>query len=350
MAYAQLRNVRFAGLASCVPTKVVSNLDCPPEQKQERERLVRNIGIDRRRVCAPGMCFSDLAQKAAEKLLDELGWSRSEVDALVVVTQSSDYPYPGTAVLMQDRLGLSQGCLAFDINLGCSGYPYGLFVVGSMVQAGHIKKALLIVGDKSTNTDSEDMGFVVLFSDAATATALEFDESAGLSHFDLHSDGGGFRAIYCPAGGNRMPLEKHHLERVVGPDGISRRAVDIVLDGPAILNFSITRVPPAIEFLLSKCGVATDSVDYFVFHQANRMINETIRKKLKLPQEKVPSTLLDFGNTSSASIPLTMTMHTRDHLSTGSAKLLLSGFGVGLSWASCLINVDRAFMLPLVEM
>ena len=350
MAYAQLQNVRFAGLASCVPQQEVSNLDCPPEQKQERERLVRNIGIDRRRVCGAGVCFSDLAQTAAERLLGDLKWDRADVDAIVVVTQSSDYAYPGTAVLMQDRLGLSHNCLAFDINLGCSGYPYGLFVVGSMISAGHIRKALLIVGDKSTNTDSKDMGFVVLFSDAATATALEYDESASTSYFDLHSDGSGYKAIYCPAGGNRMPLEKHHLDRVMGPDGVMRRAVDIVLDGPAILNFSITRVPPAIEALLSASQVPSTAIDYFVFHQANRMINETIRKKLRLPTEKVPSTLLEFGNTSSASIPLTITRHARERISSGPAKVLLSGFGVGLSWASCIMDISSAVMPELLEM
>lgn len=349
MAYAVLRNVRYAGLASCVPGESVSNLDCPPEQRAERERLVRNIGIDHRRVCAPGVCFSDLAQRSAEALLDKLGWDRSEVDAVVVVTQSSDYAYPGTAVLMQDRLGLPQSCLAFDINLGCSGYPYGLFVVGSMVSAGHIRKALLLVGDKSTNTDSKDMGFVVLFSDAGTATALEYDENAPPMHFDMHSDGSGYKAIYCPAGGNRMPVEKHHLDRVRGLDGVMRRAVDIVLDGPAILNFSITRIPPAVNALLEAAGVQADDVDYFLFHQANRMINETIRKKLRLPVEKVPSTLLDFGNTSSASIPLTMTMHTRERLQGAGGKALLSGFGVGLSWSSCIMDVRGAVMPALVE-
>ena len=349
MAYAVLRNVRYAGLASCVPSESVSNLDGPPEQRAERERLVRNIGIDHRRVCAPGVCFSDLAQRSAEVLLDKLGWDRSEIDAVVVVTQSSDYTYPGTAVLMQDRLGLPQSCLAFDINLGCSGYPYGLFVVGSMMSAGHLRKALLLVGDKSTNTDSKDMGFVVLFSDAGTATALEYDESAPPMHFDMHSDGSGYKAIYCPAGGNRLPVEKHHLDRVRGADGVLRRGIDIVLDGPAILNFSITRVPPAVNALLSAAGVDAESIDYFVFHQANRMINETIRKKLKLPVEKVPSTLLDFGNTSSASIPLTMTMHTRERLVGPGGKALLSGFGVGLSWSTCIMDVRGAIMPALVE-
>src|ERR1700754_4400564 len=160
MAYAQLNNVRIAGVASCVPKNTVSNLDCAPEQLSERERLVRNIGIEKRRLAGPNVCLSDLTQIAAEKLLDELGWKRDEIDALVVVTQSPDYPYPGNGVLLQHRLGLPMGCLAFDINLGCSGYPYGLFVLGSMMAAGKLKKALLLVGDKSTTPDSKDQGFV----------------------------------------------------------------------------------------------------------------------------------------------------------------------------------------------
>ncbi len=207
MAFAKVDHVRIAGLASAVPRKIISNLDCPPEQRIERERLVRNIGIEKRRQSPPDVCFSDLAQAAAEQLMKDIGWQRDEIDALIVVTQSSDYPYPATAILMQDRLGLPHRCLAFDINLGCSGYPYGLFAVSSMLAAGNLKKALLLVGDKSTNPDSQDQGFVVLFSDAGTATALEYDPNAPPLYFDMYSDGAGYKAIYCPAGGNRMPLK-----------------------------------------------------------------------------------------------------------------------------------------------
>ncbi|MGD9942532.1 MAG: ketoacyl-ACP synthase III [Burkholderiaceae bacterium] len=349
MAYAVLNDVRLAGVASCVPRQSVSNLDCPPEQLSERERLVRNIGIAHRRQSAADICFSDLAQSAAERLLGELGWARDSVDALIVVTQSSDYPYPGTAVLMQDRLGLPQSCLAFDINLGCSGYPYGLYVVGSMLAAGKLRRALLLVGDKSTNPDSQDQGFVVLFGDAGTATALEYDSAAPAMHFDMHTDGAGYQAIYCPAGGNRLPLRPEHLVPVAGADGIVRRAVDIVLDGPAILNFSITRIPPAVQSLLERSGQAIGEIDYFFFHQANRMINETIRKKLRLPEEKVPSTLYDFGNTSSASIPLTMVARAAAGLRRDGARLLLSGFGVGLSWASCVVQTHGTVVCDLVE-
>ncbi len=350
MAQATLGKVRFAGLASCVPKSVASNLDCAPEKKSERERLVRNIGINTRRVCEPGQVFSDLALKAADELIKGLGWAKSDIGALLVVTQSPDYPIPATAIIMQDRLGLPRSTLAFDINLGCSGYPYGLFVLGSLLAAGGIRRGILLVGDKSSNPGSLDNGLLSLFGDAATATALEYDETAPNMYFDFGSDGSGYKAIIIEAGGQRVPMRPEHLERLPGADGISRKGTDVILDGPAILNFSIREVPPAVTALLQSSPYSVEQIDYFVFHQANRMINETIRKKLKLPEEKVPSSLHEYGNTSSASVPMTITVRLRDALAASPTRLLMSGFGVGLSWASCIVDMDRPYLAPLIEL
>ena len=349
MTICSVSNVRIRGITTCVPKQSVSNLDCPPEQKGERERLIRNIGIQNRRVSRGNQCFSDLAQDAAEHLIEGLHWKREEIDALIVITQSPDYSYPGTAILIQDRMKLPTTCLAFDINLGCSGYPYGLFVMASMMSAGKIKKALVLVGDKSTNTESQDTGFVVLFSDAGTATALEYDDAAPPMYFDMNSDGSGYQAIYCPAGGNRVPLTPEHMERRLDDNGIMRRGIDIVLDGPAILNFSLLRVPPATRMITEYAGLTFDDIDYFVYHQANRMINETIRKKLGIPPEKVPVSLWDYGNTSSASIPLTLTVNTAESLMKERKRVLMCGFGVGLSWATCIAELDHIYCPPLIE-
>ena len=343
MALSTLHKVRFRGMASCVPKTVVSNLDCPAEMKSERERLVRNIGILNRRICYPWQYFSDLAQSAGEKLLSELGWAREEVDALIVVTQSPDYLIPATAIIIQDRMKLPQTTLAFDVNLGCSGYPYGIYVLGSMIAAGAVKKGLVLIGDKCASLLDP------LFSDCGTATALEFDESAPPMHFDLNSDGSGYRAIILPVGGHREATKFHHFVPGTGSQWERKRPVDLILDGTAVLNFSITRVPPAVKQLIEYCAVAMADIDYLVFHQANKMINETIRKKLALPPEKVPTTLHDFGNTSSASVPLTMTARLREELSAGKKRLLLCGFGIGLSWASCILEIDRACFPPLIE-
>ncbi|MBL8504724.1 MAG: ketoacyl-ACP synthase III [Methylobacillus glycogenes] len=295
------------------------------------------------------MVFSDLAQEAGEKLIAGLGWDKSSIDVLLVVTQSPDYPIPATAIILQDKLGLSHGTVAFDINLGCSGYAYGLFVLGSMLSAHGLKRGIMLVGDKSSNPLSLDNGLLSLFGDAATATALEFEENAPPMYFNMGSDGSGHRAIIIEAGGQRVPIQPHHLERLPGADGISRKGTDVILDGPSILNFSIREVPASISGLVEYSPFNLEDIDYFVLHQANRMINETIRKKLGLAPERVPLSLKEFGNTSSASIPVTMTTKLLQELGAGRKRLLLSGFGVGLSWASCILEIEDAYLPALIE-
>lgn len=344
MGLSTLHNVRFAGMASCVPKRVVHNIeDAPPHLRSERERLVRNIGIQQRRLCPEWQCFSDLAFDAAEKLLAELEWSRDEVDALIVVTQSPDYLIPATAIILQDRLKLSHSTIAFDVNLGCSGYPFGLHILGSMIASGAIKKGLILLGDRSGTLNDP------LFSDAGTATALEYDPNAAPMHFDLNSDGSGHKAIILPVGGHREPFAFQHTIAKKDESGFWRSAMDLTLDGPAVLSFSTQRIPPAVERLLGYSEISKEQIDYFVFHQANRMINETIRKKLGLPVEKVPSTLSDFGNTSGASLPVTMTARLHETLNQSRTRLLLCGFGIGLSWGSAIVDIESARFPDLIE-
>lgn len=344
MGLSTLKNVRFAGMASCVPRRVLSNIeDCPPSLRSDRERLIRNIGIENRRICSEWQCFSDLAFAATEKLLEELKWSRDEIDALIVVTQSPDYLIPSTAIILQDRLGLSNTTIAYDVNLGCSAYPFGLHLLGSMIASGTLRKALLLVGDKCATVRDP------LFSDAGTATALEYCEGAPPIYFDLNSDGSGHKAIMLPFGGHRQPFEPHHGIPSRDEHGQMHRPSDLILDGPAVLSFSTQKVPPAVERTLAYAGMSLDQVDYFVFHQANRMINETIRKKLRLAPERVPSTLRDFGNTSGASIPITMTARLREALNAQGRRLILGGFGIGLSWGTAIIDVEGASLPELIE-
>lgn len=343
MGLSTLRNVRYRGMSTCVPKHKVSNLDCAPAQRAERERLTRNIGIYERRLCPEWQCFSDLALEATEQLLSELEWQREEVDALICVTQSPDYLIPSTAIILQDRLKLSHATIAFDVNLGCSGYPFGLHLLGSMIAAGTVKKGLLLVGDRSGSVREP------LFSDAGTVTALEFDASAPPMHFDLNSDGSGYRAIILPVGAHREPPRLQHFIPFKDDDGNWRTAYDLQLDGAAVLSFSTQRIPPAVKRLMEYAAVDPESIDYFLFHQANRMINETIRKKLALPPEKVPSTLHDFGNTSGASIPVTMTARIRDEMLAKPTRLLMCGFGIGLSWGTALVDVQDAKFPALIE-
>lgn len=344
MGLSTLHNVRFAGMASCVPKRVISNTeDCPPQLRSERERLVRNIGIQTRRICPDWQCFSDLAFDASNQLLNELGWDRSEIGALIVVTQSPDYLIPSTAIILQDRLGLPQSTIAYDVNLGCSAYPFGLQLLGSLISAGAVKKGLLLVGDKCASLNDP------LFSDAGTATALEFAMNASPMHFNLNSDGSGHKVIMLPVGGHREPFAHHHTIPKLDEDGRKRYPGELMLDGSAVLSFSTQRVPPMVNQTLEYAGIQLDDVDYFVFHQANKMINETIRKKLQLTPEKVPTTLAEFGNTSGASLPITMTTRIRDSLQTGAHRVMLTGFGVGLSWGTCVVEIESAALPALIE-
>jgi 3-oxoacyl-[acyl-carrier-protein] synthase-3 len=344
MGLSTLRHVRFAGMASCVPKRVLSNIDdCPPSLQSERARLIRNIGIETRRICADWQCFSDLAFVAAEKLLADLKWERTEVDALIVITQSPDYLIPSTAIILQNRLGLSNATIAYDVNLGCSAYPFGLHLLGNMISAGSIKKALLLVGDKCATVRDP------LFSDAGTATALEYSADAPPIYFDLYSDGGGYKAIMLPVGGHREPYAYYHGIPSRDEHGQMHWPNDLILDGPAVLSFSTQKVPPAVESSVTYAGLKLDDINYFVFHQANRMINDTIRKKLRLTEDRVPSTLKEFGNTSGASIPVTMTARLRDAMQAEKNKLLLCGFGIGLSWGTCILDIDGAVLPELIE-
>lgn len=348
MAYSVIKGVAVRGLVSVVPANQHDNLDVSPELLPARERLVRNIGIRYRRICSEGMIFSDLAERAARELMRGVGWT--DADLLVLVTQSPEYPIPASAIILQDRLGLSAGTLAFDINLGCSGFPYGVFTGASMLRGSGLRRAIVIVGDQSASKGAADEGREVLFSDAAAAIALEFDESAPDISFLGASDGSGYKAIYVPHGGKRHPMEHDSLDPQVCADGIVRKHCDVWLDGPAIVNFSTQRAPEQIHELSERASFALVDVDYFFFHQANRLINETIRKKLRLEPENVPVTLHDFGNTSSASIPVTMSARTHEALAGGKVRSILSGFGVGLSWATMLLETDSIYAPPLIEL
>jgi 3-oxoacyl-[acyl-carrier-protein] synthase-3 len=355
MAQSTIQNVRFAGMATCVPRWIISNIDdCPPDERSERERLIRNIGIHTRRLCADWQCFSDLAFEAAEVLLESLSWEKEEVDALIVVSQSPDYLIPSTAIILQDRLKLKTSTIAFDVNLGCSGYPFGIHLLASMISSGGIKKALLLVGDRCATLEGP------IFSDAGTATALEFDAGAPPIYFDLNSDGSGYQSIMLPVGGHREPFAFYHFMPIEDEkEGQKKTSLfsnkrkknyssDLIMDGTGVLNFSTQKVPTAVENILDNAGLNKNDISYYIFHQANRMINETIRKKLQLTPDVVPSSLHDFGNSSGASLPVTMTVRIREQLERQANKVLLCGFGIGLSWGTCILDIEKGTFPELV--
>lgn len=351
MANFSIQNVALTGIAVAVPKTKKINLDDVFFSREDINKFISTTGISEYRVADDTTTTSDLGFEAAQKLILEMNIDKNEIDILVFVSQTPDYVnIPNTAPIIQDRLGLSNKCLAFDLPLGCSGFIYGLSTIASYMQNPAIKKGLLICGDTlSKIVGNNDKSTALLFGDAASASILERKESNSIMHFNLGSDGGGYKAIIVNDGGSRKPFNENSLEIIDYGEGIKRNQCELSLDGMDVFSFGITQAPKSVKELLAFVDINIEEIDFAIFHQANKMMNEMIRKKLKLEKEKVPYSLDKFGNTSSASIPITMVTELKNQLRNDENKLLLCGFGVGLSWGSCYLTTENLAVLDLIE-
>lgn len=348
MAFLEFKNVRIAGISAGVPKFVASNLH-PLENDgissdYSPEAFVEATGVLERHV-SNSLTTSDLCFEAAEKLIADLGWDKKEIEALVFVSQTADYVLPATACILQDRLGLSRECYAEDIALGCSGWVYGLSNVASLVATGSIKKALLLAGDaKKRAKGSLDP----LFGHAGTATAIEYSEGDNGFKFHFGTDGSGYDAIIMPDGGsrNQVSMKSFELEEV---EGKQMHRLQTHMKGMDVFSFGITTAPKSVKKLAEHFGFNYLDADYVIFHQANMKMNNQIVKKLKLDPEKVPSCMYKFGNTSSASIPLTIVTQLKDKFETKPTNFLCCGFGVGLSWGTLAFKSEKMIVSELVE-
>lgn len=351
MALARVASISFRGVAACVPRAVARTADYAGLSPEERVKFAKTTGIEERRCSGPQQCASDFCEAAANRLIGDLGWDKSDIRLLVCVTQSPDYPVPATAVLLQHRLGLGTHCAAFDIGMGCSGYVYGLLVASSLLGVMGGGKAILLVGDTSTRSANQrDRTTAPLFGDAGTATALEFNPQAPDMVFDLNSDGGGWEAIVMRHGGFRRPMTADSLVDCEVAPGAWRAPRDLELNGIEVFNFGLREAPRTVDSLLKAAVADGSSIDIFFFHQANLLMNEMIRKKLKIPPEKCPYSLQNFGNTSCASIPMTMVTSSAGILRGGPCSMVMCGFGVGLSWASAYVRTDGLNCPALIEL
>lgn len=351
MAYLKINNVKIAGLAAAVPRDVKEIRDLPFFAPGEGDKVVSLTKIERSRITPPGMCCSDLCYASAERLLTDLGWNRNEVDALIYVSLSRDYVTPATSALLQHRLGLSKECYCIDIPLACSGYVYGLSNIASLMQTGNIRKALLLVGETTSQLQSPlDKSLWPLHGDAGSATALEFSETASPMYFHLCTDGARGDAIINVAGGARHPVTPDDLLMKEAEDGSRRRAVDSVMDGMNVFGFSITEPPRAVKEMCEHFGLNLDNIDYLLLHQANKYMDDKIGRKLKVDAAKIPFSLYEYGNTSSTTVPMTIVAGVGPELSSIKAETVMLGFGSGLSWASAWVTLDHALVEPLIEL
>ena len=351
MAFFSFQHVKIAGISGAVPKnrKCTRDLKCFANL-EEAERVVAMSCVEETRIVSKGQTASDLCFAAAETLFEDNNIVKEDIDLLVFISQTPDYRMPATSVTLQHRLGLPNKTIAFDINLGCSAFLYGLSVVYGMMQNSGLKKALILDGETRSKVYSpRDRRSAFLFGDGGVAALVERDGKFGKSTFSLNSDGSRANLIMIPAGGYRkMSSVETVVEKVVDEFGNMRSEEQGYMMGGDVFNFVIREIPRDIKNTLAHAGRTIDEFDYVVFHQANNFINSYIARKMKLDPGKIPSTIAKFGNTSSVSVPLTIVSELKGKLD-GKKDLLLSAFGVGMTWATGIVPFNDCKISEIVE-
>lgn len=348
MASIHFNGVGIKALCACVPRDVVYNKDLGyliPEE--EIEKVISNIGIIERRIAPDDVTASDLCYKAALQLMAENDIDPESIDLLLFMSQTQDYRIPATSCVLQNRLGLPKTTMCFDISLGCSGYLYALSTAFAYASLPGINRVLLLDGETfSKIVNRRDKVDWPLYGDAGTATLVEKGDY-GPSSFLLNTDGSGENTLKIHAG-MRNPITPQSCVEREQEDGNIRNDLEVFMDGMDVFNFAISKVPRCVKQLLADAEKTVDDVDYLVFHQANRFMMDFFVKKLKINPERVPYCIGKYGNTSSSSVPLTISSELVGKLD-GTKNVVLSAFGAGLSWGAALLQMHDCKVSPVIE-
>lgn len=355
MPNSRIPGVRIAGIVTSLPSTVRSideDAEALGGNLSQIERIKKTIGLNTRRVASPGATALDLCAHAAQELLRRSATPVESIDGMVFVTQTPDHFQPCNAAIAHGRLGLREDCAAFDVNLGCSGYVYGLWIAHQMIHSGGCAHVLLLAGDTLTRCVSpRDRSVAPIFGDAGSATLLASDPVAPEAAFSLRTAGKGAEHIIIPAGAYREPSTQATRTAVADAEGNWRSRQDLAMNGSEVFSFSIRVGPQTVKEMLDYAGVTANEVDYFVFHQANRYVIGNIARRLGLPADKVPSASVErYGNLSGASIPGAICDELSPQLKSRAARLILSGYGTGLSWATAYTSVGPIPVCDLLVM
>lgn len=336
MTVITVNKVSITGIVSVLPETSCENVDgSSTSASEEMARIVASTGIRSRRIASAEQTALVLGNIACVSLMQELGWSPEDVGLIVFVTQTPDYPLPGNAIQLQHKLGLTKQTIAFDVNLGCSGFVYGLWQVSQLLKGLSKDKALLVVGDTTSHQYSkENRAVSTLFGDAVSAIGIEKDPNGEEMVFSLGSDGAGTPYLIQPQGGALAP----------------GAAPELFMDGMQVFVFTLREVPSSVKACLDAKGWQSQNVDYCVLHQANEMMLKRLGNKLGLTQEQLIISMGDVGNTSSASIPLALGLCLNDQLTKNSTKLVLSGFGVGWSWGTVALTLPPLKVCKVIDL
>lgn len=349
MALWNIKNVSLRGVTGTVPNNPVKSADLPVFTQEDADIFDKTVGICNRYIAPDSICASDLCQDAGERLLAALGWEKQSVDVLLFISVTGDFKTPPTSAILQDRMGLSNTCFVLDVPMGCCGCMYGITVAGNLLSAGTAKRALVLVGDTAMRMGSkQDKSRMPLFGDSGTAMALEFDPFAEDIIVEMNTYGAGYRALMTPHGGYRRPISQESFENEDFGNGIIRAPKDALINGMDVFSFAISKPPISVKTMMERLGLDKDKdIDYFLIHQANKLIVDRIVKKLKLDESKVPYNLQEFGNLGGASIPMLMSTSIADELSTRPLSLMCSSFGLGLTWGTMVMKTRSVTSVPL---
>ena len=348
MALWEIKNVALRGVTGTVPAHAVKTADFDIFTQEEADIFDNTVGIRNRYIGPDELCTSDLCFDAAERLIAALGWEKESIDVLVFGSVTGDYKTPPTSGILQHRLGLPTSTFVLDIPMGCCGSMYAINVAGNLLSGGNVKRALLLVGDTALRMGSmKDKSRVPLFGDSGTAMALEYDPFAPDIVIEFNTLGAGYEALITPHGGFRHPITPESFIEEDFGNGIVRAPKDTLINGMDVFSFAISRPPISIKKMMEKYELTPDNVDYFLIHQANKLIVDRIVKKLKLPLEKVPYDLQEFGNLGGASVPMLMTWNLAEELQNRPLTLLCSSFGLGLTWGTMVLRTKKVTVATL---
>lgn len=349
MALLKIKNVRVAGVSACVPSNVEYNKDYPYFAEGELERMLPTIGVEKRHIIKPGITTVELCEKSALKLIEDLEWDKESIDLLIFCSPARDYIFPDTACILQDRLGLPKSTMAFDMTLGCTGWIYSMNVACSLISSSRFKRALLLNGSLTTTENAyTDKTAYPLFSDAGTVTALEYNEKAPIMVAELGTDGSGYDNIIIKDGGRRHPFTVDSLAVKEYGENIKRSDMNMAMKGMEVFSFALETAPQNVLNVLKAIEKVQDDMDQYFFHQANLYLLKKIVKKLRIPVEKVPFSIYNYGNTGACSIPLTMVTERPDYLRNNYSKNIGCAFGVGLSWGSLYFETNKIVIPDLL--
>lgn len=337
------------GVTGTVPNNPVKTAELPVFTQEEADMFDATVGIKNRYIAPDYICASDLCFDSAERLIVGLEWPKDTIDILLFVSVTGDYKTPPTSAILQDRLGLPSSTFVLDVPMGCCGCMYGINVAGNLISSGTAKRALILVGDTAIRMGSpKDKSRMPLFGDAGTALALEYDLTANDIIVDFNTMGSGYQALMTPHGGYRHPIDKEtSFEYVDFGKGIIRAPKDALINGMDVFSFAITEPAISLKKMVDDLGLDKDKdVDYFLIHQANKLIVDRIVKKLKLNPAKVLYNLQKFGNLGGASIPMLMVSEIANELQSRPLTLVCSSFGLGLTWGTMVVRTEKMMVIP----